>query len=68
MLRSGVCAVALVAGLAGTAHAQVACESMKGFTAPDVKITAAVRRTVAGAAVQGRRRHRQGDQLLRLAA
>ncbi len=41
MIRSGVCAMALVAGLAGTARAQVVCDAMKGFTAPDVKITAA---------------------------
>ena len=38
-LRSGV-AVALLAGM-GVAEAQVACESLKGFQAPDVKITAA---------------------------
>jgi feruloyl esterase len=43
MLRSGVCAAALVAAMAsvGTAEAQIACESLKGYTAPDVKITAA---------------------------
>jgi hypothetical protein len=38
-LRSGV-ALALLAGM-GVAEAQVACESLKGYQAPDVKITAA---------------------------
>jgi hypothetical protein len=40
-IRTGVCALALSMGMAGTAQAQVACESMKGFQSPDVKITAA---------------------------
>jgi feruloyl esterase len=43
MVRSGIGALALVAGLAGTARAQVDCEALKGFTAPDVTITTAVR-------------------------
>src|SRR5689334_4624650 len=34
-------AAALTATMAGTAQAQVACDSMKGFQAPDVRITAA---------------------------
>ncbi|HVY89051.1 MAG TPA: tannase/feruloyl esterase family alpha/beta hydrolase [Hyphomonadaceae bacterium] len=43
MLRLSVAAglLALAAAAAGTAQAQVACESMKGFQAPDVRITAA---------------------------
>ncbi len=40
VVQSGVCAAALMA-MAGAAHAQVSCESMKGFSAPDVRITAA---------------------------
>ena len=42
MLRTTICAIALMAAGTGAASAQVACESMKGFIAPDVKITAAV--------------------------
>lgn len=42
MLRTTLCAIALMAAGTGAASAQVACESMKGFLAPDVKITAAV--------------------------
>jgi hypothetical protein len=38
-LRAGV-AMALLTAF-GVAEAQVACESLKGFTAPDVRITAA---------------------------
>ena len=45
MLKSGVALAALAFAMAGTAEAQVACESMKGFTAPDVKITAATAAT-----------------------
>ncbi len=45
MVRTGMALMALSAALAGTAHAQVACESMKGFQAPDVKITAAAAAT-----------------------
>jgi feruloyl esterase len=45
MVRSGIAALALVAGLAGHAQAQVDCEAMKGFAAPDVTVTAAVRAT-----------------------
>jgi hypothetical protein len=42
MLRTSASIAAMVAVLGtGAAHAQVACESMKGFIAPDVKITAA---------------------------
>jgi pimeloyl-ACP methyl ester carboxylesterase len=41
MLRTGVALTALAAAIVGTAEAQVACESMKGFAAPDVRITAA---------------------------
>jgi len=43
MVRMSVSAAALMAAamFAGAAEAQVACESMKGFQAPDVKITAA---------------------------
>jgi hypothetical protein len=44
VVQSGVCAAALMA-MAGAASAQVACESMKGFAAPDVKITAAAAAT-----------------------
>jgi hypothetical protein len=40
-LRTTVCALALAAAGTGAASAQVACDAMKGFTAPDVKITAA---------------------------
>lgn len=45
MIRTGVALAALAFAMAGTAHAQVACESLKGFTAPDVKITAAAAAT-----------------------
>lgn len=45
MLRGTVCAAALAAGMtmaaSGAAHAQTVCDAMKGFSAPDVKITAA---------------------------
>lgn len=42
MIKTGLALTALaVAFGAGVAHAQVACESLKGYTAPDVKITAA---------------------------
>ncbi|MDP3737233.1 MAG: tannase/feruloyl esterase family alpha/beta hydrolase [Hyphomonadaceae bacterium] len=40
-IRTSVCVLALSMAMAGTAQAQVACESMKGFQSPDVKITAA---------------------------
>lgn len=43
MVRSGIGAMALLAGLTGPAHAQDACEAMKGFTAPDVTITTTAR-------------------------
>ena len=38
-----VCGLGLLAGSAGRAEAQVACEALSGFTAPDVRITAATR-------------------------
>ena len=41
MIRTGVALFVLAMATAGTAQAQVACESLKGFTAPEVKITAA---------------------------
>jgi feruloyl esterase len=41
MLRTSVCAIALMTAIAGTAEAQTACDAMKGFSAPDMKITAA---------------------------
>ncbi len=44
MLRTSVCAAALLAA-AGTAHAQTGCDAMKGFSAPDVKITTAAAAT-----------------------
>lgn len=40
-IRTGVCVLTLSMAMAGTAQAQVACESMKSFQSPDVKITAA---------------------------
>lgn len=46
MIRRSVGLLALAAAIgAGAAEAQVACESLKGFTAPDVKITAATAAT-----------------------
>jgi feruloyl esterase len=48
MIRTlAVSAIALAA--AGTAHAQIACESLKGLNLPDVKITEAVASTGAPA-------------------
>lgn len=44
MVRTGVALMALaigVSGLSGVAHAQTSCEQLKGFTAPDVRVTAA---------------------------
>jgi hypothetical protein len=41
MIRTGVALVALAFAMAGAAEAQVACESLKGYSAPEVKVTAA---------------------------
>jgi hypothetical protein len=41
MLRTSVCAIALMAATAGTASAQAACDAIKNFSAPDMKITGA---------------------------
>lgn len=41
MIRTGVALAVLAVAMAGAAEAQVACESLKGFSAPDVRVTAA---------------------------
>lgn len=41
MIRTGAALAALAIAFAGSAEAQVACESLKGYTAPDVRITGA---------------------------
>jgi feruloyl esterase len=42
LIGSGIAMAAVILAGAGAAHAQIACESLKGLQLPDVKITSAV--------------------------